>query len=57
MQLEKENSLDGKTARFAIRVTPAVRKKVEELAKKDNRKISNWCENAIVEKIEREERK
>ena len=52
-----ETSSDAKTARFAIRVTPAVRKKVEDLAKQENRKISNWCENAIVEKIEREEKK
>ena len=52
-----ETSSDSKTERIAIRVTPAIRKKVEELAKQENRKISNWCENAIVEKIEKQESK
>ncbi len=42
-----------KTERIAIRLIPETKKFIEEIAKNENRSLSNWCENAISEKIER----
>lgn len=41
----------GKTERIAIRMTPENKKILQELAKAENRSLSNWCESAILDKI------
>ena len=46
-------SESGKTERIAIRMTPENKLLIQELAKAENRTLSNWCENALVEKINR----
>ena len=41
-----------KTERIAIRVDSKTKKKIENLAKKENRSMSNFIENIIIEKLE-----
>ena len=40
-----------KTERIAIRVSKATKSKLEELAKRENRSMSNWIESVILEKL------
>ena len=42
---------NGKTERIAIRITPENKLLIQELAKAENRTLSNWCENALLDKI------
>jgi len=51
----KDINVIRKTERIAIRLTPKTRKSIDEIAKKENRSLSNWCQNAISEKILRYE--
>ena len=44
-----------KTERIAIRVDSKTKKKIENLAKKENRSMSNFIENIIIEKLEEKE--
>jgi len=41
----------GKTERIAIRMTPENKIIIQELAKAENRTLSNWCESALLDKI------
>ena len=42
---------DGKTERISLRISKENKNKIEQVAKKDNRTISNWCESTILEKL------
>ena len=42
-----------RTERIAMRLTAKTRKLIDELAKKENRTLTSWCESAILEKINR----
>ena len=42
-----------KTERIAMRLTLKTRKSIDELAKKENRTLSSWCESAILDRINR----
>lgn len=42
---------DGKTERIALRITQDNKNMIKILAKKENRTLSNWCESAILEKL------
>ena len=44
----KDINVIRKTERIAIRLTPKTRKSIDEIAKKENRSLSNWCQNAIL---------
>lgn len=45
---------DGKTERIALRITKEYKDLIKELAKKENRTLSNWCESAIIEKVKKD---
>ncbi|MCB2295887.1 DUF1778 domain-containing protein [Clostridium algoriphilum] len=42
---------DGKNERIALRITQETKEIIKELAKIENRSLSNWCESAILDKI------
>lgn len=42
---------DGKTERISLRISKENKNIIMETAKNDNRTISNWCESAILEKL------
>ena len=44
----KNINIVTKTERIAIRVRFETRKSIYEIAKKENRSLSNWCQNAIL---------
>ena len=44
---------NSKTERIAMRLTAKTRKLIDELAKKENKTLSSWCESAILDKINR----
>ena len=41
-----------KTERIAIRVNKDTKEKIERMAEQENRSMSNWIENTIIEKLE-----
>jgi predicted transcriptional regulator len=53
-----KNNLGGekmlKTERLFIRITPELKKKLQEMAKAENRNLSNFIENILLQKIEKE---
>ncbi|MCB2362241.1 DUF6290 family protein [Clostridium estertheticum] len=44
-------SEDGKTERIALRITEENKNLIKKFAKEENRTLSNWCESAIIEKL------
>ena len=44
----------AKSERLAVRVTPAVRRLIEQAAAKENRNLSNWIESAALEALRRQ---
>ena len=40
-----------KTERIAIRVNKDTKEKIERMAEQENRSMSNWIENTIIEKL------
>lgn len=49
MQKKMDNELKNK--RIGIRLTEELKEQIEAAAAKENRTVSNWCENAIKEKL------
>lgn len=47
---------NSKTERIAMRLTAKTRKLIDELAKKENKTLSSWCESAILDKINRSQK-
>ena len=47
--------MTSKTERIAIRVSKATKAKLEESAKKENRSMSNYIENIIIQDLEEKE--
>ncbi|HEY8889204.1 MAG TPA: hypothetical protein VIM70_02945 [Clostridium sp.] len=46
-------NLDGKTERIMLRISLKNKEIIVKLAKEENRTLSNWCENAMLEKIKK----
>ena len=44
---------DGKTERIMLRISLENKEIIQKLAKEENRTLSNWCESAMLEKINR----
>lgn len=47
----------GKTERLQIRITPELKEKLQALADAENRSISNYVENLIINEIVKKEPK
>ena len=45
-----------KTERIAMRLTFKTRRSIDELAKKENKTLTSWCEGAILDKINRSQK-
>lgn len=43
-----------KTERLFIRIDPELKKKLKEMAKAENRNLSNFIENILLQRIEKE---
>ena len=47
----------NKSVRIGIRVTEELKARIQEKAKEENRSMSNYLENIIIEALEKGERK
>lgn len=47
----------NKSVRLGIRVTEDLKARIQEKAKEENRSMSNYLENIIIEALEKEDKK
>lgn len=57
LRMRKGKKLDqNKTVRLGIRVTEDLKARIQEKAKEENRSMSNYLENIIIEALEKGEK-
>lgn len=46
----------AKTERLYIRISPELKEKLQELAEKEHRTLSNYIESVLIKEVEKEKR-